>query len=121
MDELVIPEPLENSAPDDYSLKAMEDQLKPASVNSVDAPCDLGYMDVYGSNVHFRKTATVDTIFCRWQHPEYGWLKVMWVDGQIDWNCVGFTRRCESFQFTVEGGGYFCIFTVPGGVNCENQ
>lgn len=80
--------------------------------------CYLGHIEIHDTNVHFVRNPNFNTIICHYPSA-YGIATVTWVDGQIDWSCLGFTRQCEAYDITVEAGNQSCTFTIPGGVNCN--
>ena len=85
----------------------------------LDAPCGIGYISIYPERFKFHKTMQADTIWCDFEHRLYGWMTVPWVDGQINWECIGDVRRCEDFGFNVRTSTDTCYFIIPKLEDCN--
>lgn len=113
--ETVTPEPVS------YAIEqgSIEDQVY---LQGTKDRCTLGYLQIFAVNAKFIRTADIDTIwFSVRNHIDGSNNTGRWIDGSIDWNCIGFNRICEDYTLTIWSGSIVCKLTIPGGVNCENQ
>ncbi len=70
--------------------------------------CTLAFTEILPNNVPIHFFQTIDTVWF-----DYDQSIGMWIDGQIDWTCIGFTRRAESFELMIWTKTDTCYFTIP--------
>lgn len=76
--------------------------------------CNLAITETLPANVLIHVNLPVsDTITFSFLNPDHYQIQGRWIDGQIDWECIGFTRRWEDFELKIWTDTDTCYFTIP--------
>lgn len=76
--------------------------------------CTLGYTEVLPATVEINIYLPVtDTIYFTYLNEDNIQVVGQWIEGVIEWECLGFARRNEAFKVTIWDGTTTCHFTIP--------
>lgn len=76
--------------------------------------CTLGYTEVFQENikVHIQQPAP-DTVWFSYLNADQYPISGQWIDGRVDWDCIGFTLRGEEYVVTLWTPADTCYFSIP--------
>jgi hypothetical protein len=77
------------------------------------AECTLMSAEVLDANVRLHLIPEVDTITFTYTNQDGIGIRGYWIDGQIEWECIGFTRYATDYEVTIFTKTDTCVILIP--------
>lgn len=74
--------------------------------------CSIAYTEVNEYNVDIIILSPLDTIHFGFYH-ESGYVKALWVRSEIDFDCIGFSRKEYDTYIDIWTDNESCTFLIP--------